>query len=223
MTYAAWDTNLDVPVAVKEYFPTDLAFRDVLESDDLTPIPGRSELYAHGLRRFYTEAQVLAGFRKIPGVAGVTDHFGENGTAYIVMEFIHGVPLEDYVRIHKPAPRAIIAMLEETILALADIHRQGVQHRDITPRNLLVQEDGSVKLIDFGSTIRREQAGGLPVVSDGYSPPEQYTGNEPQDPWGDVYGVCATLLHMITGQTPRPPWQEQAAISSNPPPAQASG
>jgi len=202
VTYAAWDMNLSVPVAIKEYFPVKYAYRDAEESDDiLLRAEGRS-LFALGLERFRREAQVLAQFKNIPGIVNVNECFDENGTAYIVMEYVHGVPLDAYVQAHKPTPRALLQMMLQPISALEIIHRQGVHHRDITPRNLLVQEDGSIKLIDFGSAREIEHTTNLIVVSDGYAPIEQYDTQRPQGPWGDIYSVSATIYHMLTGVMP---------------------
>ena len=199
VTYAAWDMNLSVPVAIKEYFPVKYAYRDTEESDDILPRGESNILFALGQERFRREAQVLAQFKNIPGVVNIDECFDENGTSYIVMEYVHGMPLDEYVHAHKPTSDALLQMMLQPIRALEIIHRQGVHHRDITPRNLLVQEDGSIKLIDFGSAREIEHTTNLIVVSDGYAPIEQYDTQRPQGPWGDIYSISATLYHMLTG------------------------
>lgn len=204
VTYAAWDVNLSVPVAIKEYFPVKYAHRNTEESDDVLLRPEGRSLYVLGLERFRREAQVLAQFKNIPGVVNINECFNENGTSYIAMEYVHGVPLDEYVRVNKPASKELLQMMLRPISALEIIHRQGVHHRDITPRNLLVQEDGSIKLIDFGSAREIEHTTNLIVVSDGYAPVEQYDTQRPQGPWGDIYSISATIYHMLTGVMPPP-------------------
>ena len=202
VTYAAWDENLSVPVAIKEYFPVKYAYRNIEDSDELLPYEESRGLFALGLDRFRREAQVLAQFQNVPGIVNINECFDENETAYIAMEFVHGVPLDAYVREHHPSPKKLLEIMLPAINALEIIHRQGINHRDIKPDNLLVQEDGSIKLIDFGSAREVEHVTNLIVVSDGYAPLEQYDLKQPQGPWVDVYGISATIYHMLTGVMP---------------------
>ena len=202
VTYAAWDENLSVPVAIKEYFPVKYAHRNVAESDEILPHEEGRAPFALGLSRFRREAQVLAQFQNVPGIVNINECFDENGTAYIAMEFVHGVPLDVYVRERKPTPRKLLEIMLPAINALETIHRQGVNHRDVKPENLLVQEDVSIKLIDFGSAREVEHVTNLIIVSDGYAALEQYDLNQPQGPWVDVYGISATIYHMLTGVMP---------------------
>lgn len=202
VTYSAWDENLSVPVAIKEYFPVKYAHRNTEESDAIVAHDESRGLFALGLDRFRREAQVLAQFQNVPGIVNINECFDENETAYIAMEFVHGVPLDEYVREHKPSPKKLLNIMLPAINALEIIHRQGINHRDIKPDNLLVQEDGSIKLIDFGSAREVEHVTNLIVVSDGYAPLEQYDLKQPQGPWVDVYGISATIYHMLTGVMP---------------------
>ena len=202
VTYAAWDENLSVPVAIKEYFPVKYAYRNTEESDAIVAHDESRGLFVLGLDRFRREAQVLAQFQNVPGIVKINECFDENETAYIAMEFVHGVPLDEYVREHRPSPKKLLNIMLPAINALEIIHRQGINHRDIKPDNLLVQEDGSIKLIDFGSAREVEHVTNLIVVSDGYAPLEQYDLKQPQGPWGDVYGISATIYHMLTGVMP---------------------
>lgn len=203
VTYAAWDENLSVPVAIKEYFPVKYAHRNTEESDAIVAHDESRGLFVLGLDRFRREAQVLAQFQNVPGIVNINECFDENETAYIAMEFVHGVPLDEYVREHKPSPKKLLDIMLPAINALEIIHRQGINHRDIKPENLLVQEDGSIKLIDFGSAREVEHVTNLIVVSDGYAPLEQYDLKQPQGSWVDVYGISATIYHMLTGVMPK--------------------
>lgn len=203
ITYAAWDETLGMPVAVKEYFPREEAARDPEESDDVTPLPGKEALFADGLSRFRRESHLLASLQGIPCVVKVLDYFGENGTAYIVMEFVHGKPIDQWAKENRVKPDELLHRLRPVFDALVRTHSQGVIHRDITPDNLLVEEDGSLKLIDFGSAVEVKSSAGTVVLTRKYAPVEQY-GRDfgQQGPWTDVYGLAAVLYALISGEEP---------------------
>ena len=94
-------------------------------------------------------------------------------------------------------------MLREPIDALTVLHKQGILHRDITPSNLLVQEDGSVKLIDFGAAARMDREQSMILITKRYAPLEQYgTSGQALGPWTDIYGLCATIYQVLTGEAP---------------------
>ena len=206
ITYAAWDETLLMPVAIKEYFPGEYVTRDVDETDDVTPIEGHEKEYAVGLARFVRESQVLAMLQEIPGIVKVLDCFSENETYYIAMEFIRGMPADEYVCEKKLNAQQILKLLRQPVEALMAAHRQGVLHRDISPGNMLVQEDGTVKLIDFGAAaqVRRQEQGKDKsiILTEKYAAIEQYDGNMSQGPWTDVYCLSATLYTLLTGENP---------------------
>lgn len=205
VTYAAWDDNLGVPAAIKEYFPRDFAMRNIESTEnpmEVLPAGDQQVPFRLGLNRFRDEARVLAQFKNVTGIVNINECFEENGTFYIAMEYVRGVALDEYVKAHSPGAGTLLKMMEQPITALEAVHRQGIHHRDITPRNLLVQPDGSIKLIDFGSAREFRHLTNLIVVSDGYAPVEQYDLQRPQGPWGDIYSLSATLYHMLTGEMP---------------------
>ena len=199
VTYAAWDETLQVPVAVKEFFPRDIATRDIRTSCDILTDEKHKPEYNLGLRRFIEESRVLAMFHNVPGVVNVSDCFEENGTFYIVMEYVHGVTLDVWVHEHKPDAKTLLNMFRGPIDALDAIHRQGVQHRDIKPGNMLVEKDGAIKLIDFGSARKQTHRAKSIVLTEKYAPVEQYDLKQQQGPWTDVYSLCATMYEMLTG------------------------
>lgn len=204
ITYAAWDEKLWIPVAVKEYFPVESALRDSGETDEVTVAQNAQKIYLLGKDRFLRESRVLAMLQDIPGIVKVYDSFEENNTAYIVMEYVHGMVLDQYVKIHHTMPEQVLQMVRQTVDALVAVHRQGILHRDITPSNLLAQEDGSVKLIDFGSAAQIGQKHGTIVLTQHYAPVEQYDQNYGHlGPWTDVYGLSATLYDLLTGEVPQ--------------------
>ena len=148
VTYAAWDKVLGMAVAIKEYFPRDFVTRNIEEADDVLLLPGDENmaLFRIGLDRFLREAQLLAMLSSVPGIVSVHDYFEANDTAYIVMEYLRGETLGAYYEREKPAYSQLLSMLRQPIDALIACHKQGVLHRDISPDNLFVMEDGSVKL-----------------------------------------------------------------------------
>ncbi len=206
ITYAAWDETLGMPVAIKEYFPGEYVQRDTDETDDVVPIEEYRKEYAVGLARFVRESQVLAMLHDIPGIVKVLDCFGENGTHYIAMEYIHGVEIDRYVKEKKLSSQQIIELMRQPVEALMAAHRQGVLHRDITPGNILVQDDGEVRLIDFGAAaqVLRQQEGKDKsiILTEKYAAVEQYESGMSQGPWTDVYGLCATLYTVLAGENP---------------------
>ena len=206
ITYAAWDHTLQVPVAIKEYFPSSLAGRDTRISDDLVPVPENRTAYELGLERFRRESRILASLQNVKSVVDIFDWFDGNQTAYLVMEFVRGVTIDTYTAAEKPSPEQLFRMLRDAIDALDAVHRIGVLHRDISPSNLMVKEDGSVTLIDFGSAAlleRRARGSDRTIlVNKAYAALEQYDPDGEQGPWTDVYGISATIYALLTGHSP---------------------
>ena len=204
ITYAAWDENLDRPVAVKEFFPSVLVTRNTGLSDEVVCPEKYRTGFLEGRLRFERESRLLATLREIPNVVEVLDYFSENETAYIVMEYIHGVTLDAWAAEKKPGPAQTLSFIRPVADALVLLHQQGVVHRDLKPENILVQEDGTVRLIDFGAAMRAERHGETVVLSRGYAPVEQY-GKEygRQGPWSDVYSLAAVIYQLLTGNAPQ--------------------
>lgn len=210
ITYLALDLNLQVPVAIKEYFPVGLASRDTADgkNETLSLLSGDKErFYKMGLHSFSEEAQSLAKFREVSGVVSVNDFFYENGTAYLVMEYIQGKSLKKYMKeCNGTLPEAKVLEIMRPILdALAQIHKQGIIHRDISPENIMLSDSGEVLLIDFGAarTATGAETKSLTVLlKHGYAPVEQYQTKGKQGPWTDIYAVCATMYRMLSGILP---------------------
>src|SRR3954464_180067 len=137
ITYLARDSNLQLPVAIKEYFPSDLV---TPRSDQSVRVRGsRSEqkdLYDWGLERFLDEARVLATFRH-PNIVRVLRYFRDNGTAYIVMEYETGLSLKRWVPQNAPlTQRTLLSIVKPLLEGLDQVHRSGFLHRDIKPDNI---------------------------------------------------------------------------------------
>lgn len=205
ITYIGRDLTLDMRIAVKEYYPNGCANRSNIISNEVTMTHGSHGIdYEKDMNRFLSEARVLARFCNEPGVVGVRDFFRENGTAYIVMEFLDGMTLKNYIATYGPIPaETFFRMIDPMLQVLGDIHKQGLIHRDISPDNIMMLKNGRLKLLDFGAA--REVTGDKSlsvVLKPGYAPEEQYRSKGQQGPWTDVYAMCATIYKCITGITP---------------------
>ena len=203
LTYLATDSNLNLKVALKEYLPGEFAAR----GDDSTVQPKSGEAtdsFQWGLQRFMDEARTLASFRH-PNIVRVMRFFEANQTGYMVMEFVEGKPLPDWILTRRPVTQAtLLAMAGPLLDGLEVIHRSGYLHRDIKPANIFIRGDGSPVLLDFGSA--RQLTGGnqelTAVVSPGYAPLEQYHAHGKQGPWSDLYALGGVLYWVLTGDKP---------------------
>jgi len=205
ITYLGRDLVLDTMVAIKEYYPNTEVTRDHNISNTVVPTAGLvPEEYSKALDRFLVEARILAKFSNEPGVVGVRDFFRDNDTAYIVMEYLDGITLKEYVRRKGPVPANVLLKLMEPVLqVLHKIHERGLIHRDISPDNLMLMKDGRLKLLDFGAARAFTDEKSLSIVlKQGYAPVEQYWNGDRQGAWTDVYAVCATIYKCLTGTTP---------------------
>ena len=207
ITYAAWDLLLNYPLAIKEYYPRNLCERDVSEDDSVIINPGREGMYQSGLFRFIREARILGTLQNFKNVVPVSEWFEANNTAYIVMKYISGVTLEDYVKANHIPPQKLITMMRDIVEALVLVHAQGIIHRDISPTNIMVQDDGTMILIDFGASSTKERMSNgedhTVIYNRKYAPIEQYDEAGMQGSFTDVYALSATLYHLICGTPPK--------------------
>lgn len=207
ITYLGYDSMLEMKVAIKEYYPAGFATRDVTVSDTVTPLTGEKEtFYENGKGKFIKEARTLAKFSNLPGIVSVRDFFEDNHTSYIIMEYLEGETLKTYLKRNGGVlpPMQVASLLEPVVKALAEVHKQGIIHRDISPDNMMILPNGNMKLLDFGAA--REQSSGEKSVSvmlkPGYAPEEQYRTHGIQGPWTDVYGISGTIYRCLTGHAP---------------------
>lgn len=185
ITYRATDINLQVQVAVKEF------------------------LSDNGVQRERTmrEARIAASLYDLEAIVTVRDYFIENDIAYIVMEYVHGISVKDFVMQHgRMDGREVLREMQPLFASLQKIHEQKILHRDISVDNLLITKEGKLKLIDFGaashvqSDSREEHT---VLIKRGFAAIEQYRAEEPIGTWTDVYSLCATMYFMITGMVPQ--------------------
>ena len=195
------------PVAIKEFFPQGIVTRNIEYQDTVTvTFVGEKDNYEKGKERFLKEARTMAKFSKDKGIVKALDFFEINNTAYIVMEYLEGVTLKQYLRENKRIDAEdLVELLVPLIESLDEIHSQGLIHRDISPDNIMVLPDGRIKLMDFGAARDYTEFGEKSlsiVLKPGYAPPEQYQTHGVQGPWTDIYALCATMYKCITGENP---------------------
>ena len=207
ITYRAWDPLLQSYVAIKEYYPSGIATRSADSSKVCVPVGQEQREYHRGRIRFLKEAQDVARFQSEPNIVSIYDYLEENDTAYMVMEYLHGCTLKQYIREHggRLDTDHILHICLSVLDALAVVHKAGMIHRDIIPENIFICEDLTVKLIDFGAAkqvyLDGEQTMSV-VLKPGYAPPEQYAKKDKQGPWTDIYALGATLYFAATGEKP---------------------
>lgn len=213
ITYLAYDQTLQQNVAIKEYFPVKIVRRlgntlregqgeyELSATAMVYPQNGQEEKYLNGMKNFLEEAQVLFGKFDVEGLAAVKDYFEENGTAYIVMEYLSGPTLQEYEKEHKGkiSEKQAEILLEPVINALAYIHSISIVHCNISPDNLIFNKEGQLKLIDFGAAKNKKKEKEEQYCKGGYTAPEQYLEKEFVGPWSDVYSLCAVWYEMLTG------------------------
>ena len=208
VTYIGRDLNLDIRVAIKEFFPSGFADRNNKISNDivLSDIE-KADFYESQKGNFLNEARSIAKFSEEKGIVDVRDYFEENKTAYIIMEYLDGENLSQYVKRHGLIkPKRMFALMLPIMKSLEKVNSENIIHRDITPENIMVLKDGTVKLMDFGSAryITNRDRHTTVLLKQGYAPEEQYRSDiAAQGPWTDVYGLCATIYRCITGVVPQ--------------------
>ena len=205
ITYLGWNVTLDIPVAIKEYLPTDLAAR---KSDQLV-VPQSSQVVADfqwGLERFLDEARTLARLQH-PNIVRVHQYFEAHGTAYIAMDYVEGEDLSAYLeRKGTLSEDELKGILYPLLSALEVVHRADFLHRDIKPGNIVLRDvDGSPVLLDFGAArqaIGAKSRSVTSIVTPGYAPIEQYSSRGRQGPWTDIYALGGVCYRALTGQVP---------------------
>jgi len=208
ITYLGWDLNLDLKIAIKEFYPTGFVMRENTTTNTVTSFTGeKNQFFQSGREKFVGEAKSLAKFYSLPGIVSIKDFFLENGTAYIVMEYVDGLTFKQYLAsMGGKIPAAqMFEMMKPLMKSLSEIHTAGIIHRDISPDNIMLTKEGNIKLLDFGAARDFANSGNKSLsvmLKPGYAPEEQYRSKGVQGPWTDIYALCATIYKAITGVTP---------------------
>lgn len=214
ITYVGWDLLLQRKVAIKEYFPAAVGgiSRNPRTNQVLWTVGGNASVsQKEGYTTFLKEARKMAKLEEIPGIVGVKDIFEQFNTAYIVMNFVDGTTLSSRVQKAGPAPYdALVDILVPVFQALNRAHGQGIVHRDISPDNIMLDQNNTPWILDMGAakdltpSANSQQTSQL-VVKQGFSPPEQYMLGGNVGSWTDVYAMCATIYYCTVGKVPASP------------------
>ena len=205
ITYLAEDTSLGIQVAIKEYFPSDFALRD--RDGSVHPGTDAKSEFRKGKRRFEEEAKTLMRFDH-PSIVKILGYFEANHTAYFVMAYEEGIDLDRYLK-QQGTPleqEEILGIVMPILEGLKEVHAHRYLHRDIKPGNILLRENRSPVLIDFGASkagLGETSRSITSILTEGYAPPEQYTTDaKKQGAFSDLYALAAVMHKMITGEVP---------------------
>ena len=207
ITYIGFDLALQRKVAVKEYFPSSYAGRKTGTQNVHWFAAEQAELArSSGMEMFLKEARKMSRVNEIENVVHVLDLFQENNTAYIVMDFIEGETLKARVKREGPLEwKDAQKLFFPVIHTMGQVHQAGLIHRDLSPDNLMLQSDGSAKILDLGAAKDlniNTGASSMQVAKGGFSPLEQYTQRGESGTWSDVYAMAATMYAALTGKVP---------------------
>ena len=201
-TYLAYDRKLECRVAVKEYYPYGLAVRTPGTTTVSVSGAEAKETFTNGAEKFYDEARLVAQFNGNPNIVSVHDFFYANDTVYFTMGYLEGQTLKAYLKERGAlSPGQAVCVAQSVSNALMAAHSMNVLHRDISPDNIMVCRDGTIKLLDFGAArqIVTEGSQSLSVIlKQGFAPLEQYQKKGKQGPWTDIYSLGATLYYALT-------------------------
>lgn len=197
-------------VAIKEYLPASLATR---ESNALTPKvdPEKLSLYRLGLKSFFEEGRALAQISH-PSVVSVYNFFRENDTVYMVMNYLEGGTLQDFIVAARDLKEdkvlresTIRSLFDEVLRGLRIVHQHKMLHLDIKPANIFITDDNRAVMIDFGAAREVLSKGGnfvRPMYTPGFAAPEMYRRDTPLGPWTDIYGIGACIYACMQGMPP---------------------
>ncbi len=210
ITYLAYDKQTNNVIVVKEYYPMGIAYRSSDFTITLTDEKSES-IFRKGAEKFYEESKLVSQFNGNPNIVSVYDVFRANDTVYLTMEYLEGITLKEHIiKNGVISEEAALKILDKITLALEAAHSRNVLHRDISPDNIMLCNDGRIVLIDFGAArqVIAESELSLSVVfKPGYTPVEQYTKRGKQGPWTDIYALGATIFFALTGEEPDTPYE----------------
>jgi serine/threonine protein kinase len=195
---------------LKEYLPSALATR---MPGELLPVvqPEKLSLYRLGLKSFFEEGRALAQIAH-PSVVSVLNFFRENETVYMVMNYLEGASLQDYIITARDLKRpkifresTIRSLFDEVLRGLRIVHQHKMLHLDIKPANIFITDDNRAVLIDFGAArevLNTEGNFVRPMYTPGFAAPEMYKRNSALGPWTDIYAVGACIYACMQGYPP---------------------
>jgi len=219
ITYLAYDIKQCKVIAIKEYYPIEFAVRENNGTKLMVTTSSAVQIFSKGLKRFYEEARLIAHLNASPNVVHVYEFFYENNTAYFTMEYLSGMSVKDYVNsfgvINSSQALYIALCVSEALGCVHRLECDGEQdnyvlHRDVSPDNIMICDDGSIKLIDFGAARQVYPEGSQllsVIIKPGFAPIEQYQKKGKQGPWTDIYSLGNSLFYALTLKVPQDPME----------------
>lgn len=207
ITYIAWDLEEKKKVAIKELYPSGHASRYSTGGTDVIWSGDRESklLMVDGPAVFRKEAAKMQKLKDVPQVVQVCEVFTDNNTAYIVMDFVAGITLKDYLMENGPLNwDKTQKLLAPAIEAMIRVHKAGLIHRDISPDNMMIEPSGKIRILDLGAAKdlnTNSGASSMIVAKGGFSPLEQYSQRGGSGTWTDVYALAATICYTLSGKT----------------------
>jgi len=200
--YKAHNVILDIDVAIKELCPRSCCERDENGIDIKIPSKDSYLLYENYEKNFSQEAMFLTRLRQHPNLVTTYDYFMDNNTWYHVIELLNGITLREYMYMREKAitETEAIFIMTEILKALSCLHQQNIIHMDVSSKNIIITNDGSIKLIDLGASIILNKQGKRPIIINGqYTPLEQYIINDNNiGPWTDIYSLGVVMYEILT-------------------------
>lgn len=209
-TYLAHNVKFQEIVAIKEFFLKGSMMRDVDGKSVFVCNEDEADQIHEYLNSFYDEASRMHNISH-PNIVKVHDIFEENNTAYYVMDYIEGKPLDKIIEENQRPfnTEEVRNVVTQVLDALETIHGMGLWHLDVKPNNIMLDERGKATLIDFGTSKQMDLKTGTQITSaalaftPGFAPLEQQDYNPRLiGPWTDLYSLGATIYNMITNQDP---------------------
>lgn len=204
IVYLAENINNAERLIVKEFFPKEMAIRDLDNRTIINRLPSTKQKFKDLKGIFLNEAFIMQQINH-RNIVKYTDHFEENGSIYIIMDYYEGKLLDQYLKDFPVQDRDHLykSIFLPLIDALCYVHKLGILHRDIKPSNILIDSEGNPFLLDFGSAIFYKTAKDNQIfTSSGYSPLEQYSNKSAQGVYTDVYSFAATFYFSMTDSIP---------------------
>jgi len=205
IVYLGKDVRTDALMVIKEYYPAKLATRD--ENYDVIAKDNKSEkFFRQGRKLFFQEASILAAIHH-ENIVDITGFFSAYGTIYTAMPYQKGISLQAYIKKQgkRRSEKFILSVFVPILRGLAQVHQMGLLHLDIKPGNIYLRETLPPFLLDFGAVhklVLSADTRMFPVVSHGFSPPEQTKRNGELGPWSDLYAIGATMRSCIEAKPP---------------------
>lgn len=203
ITYIAFDLEVGGVCAIKEYMPDTIAFRKGVE-ESVSVSESKMDSYHFGMNRFIEEARMLMKFSQSKNIINVFECFEENNTAYYVMEYFNGCDLRTFTDNFKNKMdfQFGLSCMRQVMSGLEELHNKDVIHRDISPDNIYISQNGYIKILDFGAarySMKQKESNLSVILKMGYAPLEQYSTKITQGPWTDVYALGATFYQLFSG------------------------